>query len=298
MEPTNAIEKNHQSHESHWDNYLFQKEARLFTLRNEDCVSYKVSEIVLNLFNPFFHGNPTWLTIGDYNGFEASFLNKRGVSATASDISDVFLKESHKEGLIQEYAKINVEAIDFPSDHFDYVSCKEAFHHFPRPYVGLYEMIRVARKGVMLIEPLDVLSAIPLLLFLKGICDKINPLLINKIWKNRFSWESVGNYVYKVSERELEKVAMGISLPCIAFKGLNVLRNEPLCGNIEVPHNRKVMSKINEKLWRLELLSKLHLLPHNSLCALLFKTMPEESIIRQMKEMGYRILPLPKNPYL
>ena len=65
----------------------------------------------------------------------------------------------------------------------------------------------------------------PLLLFLKNVLDLFNPFLINKIWKNRFSWEKVGNYVFKISDREVEKIAMGLGLPCIAFKEMNVLFN-------------------------------------------------------------------------
>jgi hypothetical protein len=35
------------------------------------------------------------------------------------------------------------------------------------------------------------------------------------------SFEPAGNYVYCVSERELEKAAYGLNLPAVAFKGLN-----------------------------------------------------------------------------
>jgi hypothetical protein len=44
---------------------------------------------------------------------------------------------------------------------------------FPRTYIGTYEMIRVAGKAAIIIEPIDI----------------INPYLINKVWKNRFSFE-------------------------------------------------------------------------------------------------------------
>jgi ubiquinone/menaquinone biosynthesis C-methylase UbiE len=106
----------------------------------------------------------------------------------------------------------------------DYVFCRESFHHFPRAYLGVYEMIRVAKKGVILIEPIDILSKVPLVLLIKNLCDLVSPTIINKIWKNRFSWETVGNYVFKISEREIEKIAMGIGLPCIAFKEINKIQ--------------------------------------------------------------------------
>ena len=34
-------------------------------------------------------------------------------------------------------------------------------------------------------------------------------------------YEEVGNFGYAISEREMEKVALGLGLPAVAFKGLN-----------------------------------------------------------------------------
>lgn len=38
-------------------------------------------------------------------------------------------------------------------DAFDYVLCKDSYHHMPRPMIALYQMLRVARRAVVLIEP-------------------------------------------------------------------------------------------------------------------------------------------------
>ena len=125
----------------------------------------------LDILKPLLKQKNTWLTIGDYNGFEAQYFKEHNQSVVASDISDAFLKEAKKEGFIEEFKKLNVEHLDLSENSFDYLSCREAFHHFPRAYLGLYEMIRVAKKGVVLIEPFDVLLKMPLLLFLKNTCD-------------------------------------------------------------------------------------------------------------------------------
>jgi ubiquinone/menaquinone biosynthesis C-methylase UbiE len=111
------------------------------------------------------------------------------------------LKVSKELGLINEFNIENAEMLSMSDDQVDYILCKESYHHFPRPYAALYEMIRVAREAIVIIEPQDPISKMPLLLSLVNICGKINPNFINKIWKNRFSFEPVGNYVYKVSER-------------------------------------------------------------------------------------------------
>jgi hypothetical protein len=161
-------------------------------------------------------------------------------------------------------------------------------------------MIRVSKTATVLVtEPIDILSKMSLLVLVKNICDKINPLLINKIWKNRFSWEPVGNYVFKISEREIEKIAMGIGLPCIAFKRYdNFKSHENIEGLFDVPINKKLYRKIKLKLAIRSFISSLGIIPHGSLCCVLFKEQPGEKVVRWMKNLGFIIIPLPKNPYL
>jgi hypothetical protein len=188
----------------------------------------------------------------------------------------------------------------YGDNSFDYVMCKEAFHHFPRAYLGLYEMIRVSRNAtILLTEPIDILSKMSLLVLIKNICDKIHPLLINKLWKNRFSWETVGNYVFKVSAREIEKIAMGMGLPYIAFKRYEIFAtHKNIDGLSDVPLNQKLYRKIKVKLALRSLVSSLGIVPHSSLCCVVFKEQPSEAIIRHMKEKGFVTLQLPANPYL
>jgi hypothetical protein len=190
-----------------------------------------------------------------------------------------------------------VEHINLKESSIDYVFCREAFHHFPRAYLGIYEMIRVAKKGVILIEPIDILSKMPLLLFIKNMLDLINPVLINKIWKNRFSWEIVGNYVFKISEREIEKIAMCIGLSCLAFKEINVLLDTKE-DTLTVPTDYKLLKKLQRQLSFLIFFSKLRLIPYNTLCSVIFKEMPDNELLNKLKENGYKIIKLPRNPYL
>lgn len=295
------LEKNaaklHQFHAKNIDNLIVQRDERFFVLKNKDCVGYKLNIRTLDLLTPLLKTKNTWLTIGDYNGFEAQYFSEKNQDVLATDISGTFLKEAYNQNLINRFQVENVEYLSFKEDSFDYVSCREAFHHFPRAYLGLYEMIRVAKKGVIIIEPIDPIQIIPLLLFLKNILDCFNPLLINKIWKNRFSWEIVGNYVFKISEREIEKIAMGINLPFIAFKGINVLLqiND---NTYEVPHNKKIWKKLIAKINRKNFLCKLGLIPYNTLCSIIFKEMPTEDELLELKKLGYKLIPLPKNPYI
>jgi hypothetical protein len=178
--------------------------------------------------------------------------------------------------------------------------CKEAFHHFPRAYLGLYEMIRVSKIATILVtEPIDILSKMSLLVLIKNVCDRIHPLLINKLWKNRFSWETVGNYVFKISEREIEKIAMGMGLPYIAFKKYtNFNGHKKYDGMMDVPLNQKLYEKIKLKLAGRSLISSLGIVPHGSLCCVVFKEQPSEEIVKNMKDKRFITIQLPANPYL
>jgi len=291
----------HEAHERYRQDSHSKGEDGFFLHRNTDCVAYKLKTRSLNLISPLLKEKNNWLTIGDFNGFEAKYLAEHNQEVTASDISDVFLVDAYEQNLIENYKRINVEHIDYEEDSFDYLFCREAFHHFPRAYLGIYEMIRVARKGAILIEPIDVLAKMPLLLFLKNICDIFNPLLINKIWKNRFSWEVVGNYVFKISEREVEKIAMGMGLSCIAFKEINIrLATVPeKWGDCDkIPMDMKLYRKLNRKFSVWNFFCKLRIIPYNRLCAIIFKEKPQEELLQELRKNKYKVIELPENPYL
>lgn len=294
------ISINHQAQEENIKILSVKKEQLLFHIKNKDCAAYLLTAAPLIYLDPFLGSRKTWLTVGDYNGFEANYLLEKGQQVTASDISDAMLHEAKAEGLIKDFSKQNVEQLTFEDGTFDYVMCKEAFHHFPRAYLGLYEMIRVSRIAViMLTEPIDMLSKISVLMFIKNVFDKINPLLINRLWKNRFSWETVGNYVFKISEREIEKVAMGIGLPFIAFKHYtNYASHQQVDGLTDVPLNKKVYGRIKRKLALRSFISSTGIVPHGSICSIIFKEQPSETLIHTLKKQGFVTLQLPANPYL
>jgi hypothetical protein len=68
-----------------------------------------------------------------------------------------------------------------------------------RPYAAIYEFFRVARYGVVIIEPQDPWVDWPCRM------DITSP-----------HYESVGNYVYQYSARELEKIAYGLNITGVA----------------------------------------------------------------------------------
>jgi SAM-dependent methyltransferase len=43
--------------------------------------------------------------------------------------------------------------MDLPDESFDLVVVQDGLHHLPRPVLGLNEMVRVARRAVVVLEP-------------------------------------------------------------------------------------------------------------------------------------------------
>ncbi len=260
------IDKSYQEHQEHF-NKLFEKEKEERLISNESNLK------PLEVLKPFFEEKKKWLTIGDYNGTEANYIKNHNQIVTASNITDVFLREALKRGLIDDCSQQNAESLTYEDDFFDFAVMKETFHHLPRPYIAIYEMLRVCREAVIFVaEPVDILSKISFLVFLKNILDKINPLLINKFWKNRFSYENFLdgkkiNYVYKVSEREMEKLAAAVKLPIVAFKEHNINSGRMY-----------------------DMLSFLKIIPKNSLTCVIFKKPPSKSVLDAMKRVNYKIL--------
>ncbi|MCS6794874.1 MAG: class I SAM-dependent methyltransferase [Raineya sp.] len=261
-------------------------------------INYFLHLRLFNLALPIIKPQDSWLTVGDGYGFDAHFLKEQGCKVTASDISTTFLELSQNAGLIENYSAENAEKLSFADNTFDFVFCKEAFHHFPKPFVAVYEMLRVAKKGIILIEPQDPISRMPLLLALRNILDNIQTNLLEKIWKNRYSFEPVGNYVFKLSERECEKIAMGLFLPAIAFKGIQNNYYQKDISNVPATKKSKVFQKMNFKIFRDTLLARLGILPYQILSAIIFKQMPDQATIKKLKEAQYRFYVLPPNPYL
>lgn len=257
-----------------------------------------LQQIFFKSLNPLLvDKNHTWLTIGDAYGFDAQYILSSGNRAIASDLSNEFLSIAQKHQIVEDFCIQNAEALDYEDNSIDYILCKESYHHFPRPYAALYEMTRVAKKGFILMEPQDPVLRMPFLLGLVNVVSSFSDTLSQRLWKNRFSYEPVGNFVYKLSERELEKFAAGLNLPMIAFKKLNPNfyfegANETLASK----RNLKFLSIYFKKQIR-DFLSAIGIMPAQVLCAVVFKTVPNGNTLRDLKNAGYQIIKIPRNPY-
>ncbi|MEO6852262.1 MAG: methyltransferase domain-containing protein [Mucilaginibacter sp.] len=89
-------------------------------------------------------------------GGEGIFFKKNGFkSVTVSDISDNSLKICNLFDPEMPTIMLNGESLDVPDNAYDLVVVQDGLHHLPRPVSGFTEMLRVAKKGIIVVEPYD-----------------------------------------------------------------------------------------------------------------------------------------------
>lgn len=305
-EKQDFFNESYEKHATHFK--LYAKDGQRQTIAQnwlrEDTIGAYLAHKRHSIADPLLEGYPRaeWLTVGDGRyGSNAHYLLSKGGDATATDISDYLLKEGVTMGFISKYSQENAEALSFADESFDFVLCIEAYHHFPRPMKALYEMLRVARKGVVLLEPPDQyiyanvfqLLFRKFLLFLNGL-GVFKRLMGKEVKKH--TYEDVGNYVYKISEREIEKVALGLNYPYVAFKKINQFYTGGI--DAEVANDQsKLFRKVKTYTSILNMLTKLRLIEPSLLSVIIFKETPNEPCKKKMKADGYKLVKLPGNPY-
>jgi ubiquinone/menaquinone biosynthesis C-methylase UbiE len=273
-------------------------------LRN-DTVDFWRHDRMYKPLSPLLKNNPKtkWLTVGDGRlGLDSIKLKKiePTLDILPVDITTVLLEYAKKNDLIKDYSKENAEKLSFADNTFDFAFCKESFHHFPRPYIALYEMIRVAKNAVILIEPNEIgILARPLTGRLWIRFKKFIRQIIRKkgLHIDTGNFEEVGNYVYTVSKREIEKVALGIGLTTVAFYYFNDVY---IYGTEfeKAESSSKLFKKIKAAIRKKDIKSKLRIDPYKNIITIIFKQKPSEKICRELVENKFEIVQLPDNPYI
>jgi ubiquinone/menaquinone biosynthesis C-methylase UbiE len=291
----------YQQHAEHYKEYTHngEKAVHAKTWFENDTVDAWRHLQMYQVLDPILATEPRakWLTVGDGRyGKDAKYITDKRCDALATDISDYLLKEAKDIGYITKYKLENAESLSFQNSEFDYVFCKESYHHFPRPMLALYEMLRVASSGVLLIEPNDayIFNRYSEILFRKF--KNIVKFFLGKTI-NKHSFEESGNYLFSISRREIEKVALGLNYHTVAFKGINdayfsgvefekILDNGPL--------QKKVIRLINIK----NILCKSGFIDYEILASIIFKTKPSQELLLHLIDEGFEIIHLPINPHI
>lgn len=251
------------------------------------------------LLDPLLATDPaaTWLTVGDGRyGSDANYIAGKGLNVVASDLAETLLREAKERGYIPEYRVENAEALALPDGAFDYVFCKESYHHFPRPMLALYEMLRVARRGVVLIEPNDAeVGAGVLALIARRTKAALRAALGRTAPPPLF--EEAGNYLYAISRREMRKAALGLGFPAVAFRGINDHFVEGV--QLEAFAARGPLGRaVRRRIAVQDLLCRAGLKDYGLLAAVLFKAAPAAATRDALAAHGYAVETLPENPFL
>lgn len=256
---------------------------------------------MLSHIDPLLTAYPSadWLTVADGRwGTAARYIEMKGGKALATDIDDRLLQTAVQHGLLREYRNENAEKLSFHDDAFDFAYCKESFHHFPRAYVALYEMLRVSKIAVIITEPRDWLPPPFTRRIMQLIKHSIKKLLNMEIaHPDSGNYEPIGNYVFTVSERELQKIALGLSLPAVAFRNFQDVYLEGV-EQEKQSDNGPLLKKLKSKLFVNNVLRFIRIEKTNHITGIIFKTPVSGELRRQLSVMGFTIVDLPRNPYL
>lgn len=293
-------------HEEEWNKCLNDSERKKISktwVKNGTLDKWRHKRMLKGI-DTLITKTSTWLTLGDGRyGTDANYIIEKGGNAHASDISDKLLKIGNEIGFIKDYSEENAENLSFKDETFDFILIKEAFHHFPRPWIALYESFRVCKKGVILIEPNDINSPsnrfrLRIFNILKNL---VKLLFKKKTFSSGYNFEKVGNFIYTINERELEKFLLGMHYRNIAFKKLSDfylkdaeyinLNSKELKDKIKIQFLKKII------LFK-ELLSTLGFTENDLLCTILFKEEPDLNTLTKLKRSKWILKKLPKNPFI
>jgi len=232
----------------------------------------------------------SWLTIGDGRcGSDSIYLKYAGAKHIhTSSITDLSFKTAQQNGWIETYSAENAENLSFNDNSFDFVLCKESYHHFPRPAIGFYEMLRVSRIGVVLIEP--NLAGFSPLKFMKTIFKKITS-------RSVFSeYEPSGNYIFRLDPKQLYHMARAMNLPAMATAFHNDFYHPRLFKSAVRTRLETIIFKIGIGIQNS--LCFLRLLAPGGVSCVVFKKSLTDIEINQMKRSGINVTALIRNPYI
>lgn len=240
---------------------------------------------------PLLHACPgaTWMTVGDGNyGSDANFLARHGARAVATSITDETLQVARKLGYVEAIRAENAESLSAGDDSFDFVLCKEAYHHFPRPPVAFYEMLRVARKAVVLIEPADGPSRI---------LDRFRALLKTLLRGDASAdFEPSGNFIYRLEIREVRKMAAALGHAGIAWLPFNDFYH-PWSSRGEYRRRSPRTWLLRFGIALQDFFCAIGLMRPGLACAIAFKERPGIPLQSALRAAGFRIRFSPRNPY-
>ena len=314
-----SVDQSYKLHEQNsWNsNGKRDTEENIKLWKRRDTVDYWCHQKKFDTILPLINNDKSakWLTVGDGRyGSDARYFQEHGIDVLATDLNTEILERAKNDGYINKFEKVNAERMPFDDNQFDYSFCKGSYHHFPRPFVALCEMLRVSKKAVCLIEPQDQhiftrdrIKKFPAKdLLYRAFVNYVRVTFLKKepiavigeigMPDLRPEYEPVGNYIYDISRQELEKVCYGQNFDAIAFMDIN--EHYIFGGESEVANDdSEIFKKLKSELKTMDERCQKGIQNYNYLIAILFKEMPTEKVISDMTKIGFEVEKLTKNPY-
>jgi SAM-dependent methyltransferase len=129
------------------------------------------------------------LSVCGGDGLEAEYLRRRGARVTMVDLSPAGVAAARARHPELRAQVMDAERLSFADGSFDWPVVLDGLHHLSRPLQGLYEMERVARRGLLVLEAQD---SWPVRCMVRlGLAD---------------AWDPAGGYVYRFTRREMQKI--------------------------------------------------------------------------------------------
>jgi ubiquinone/menaquinone biosynthesis C-methylase UbiE len=312
MEKSDFKQLSYQKHSTWFEQYVLDDEKRKHaeTWLKEGTVDAWRHDRMYATLEPLLTACPgaSWVTIGDGRyGRDAHYIQGRGGKAHATDIADSLLKVGKENGYIQSFSQENAEALSFRDAEFDWAFCKESFHHFPRPMLALYEMLRCVSQGLVLIEPNEVILPQSLVSDLSKRIRKLCLMLkLHRLLRflpkpkrlgGPDGFEPAGNYIYRLSFREVEKASIALGLAAVAQKGFNDRYKEGVEYEQASPDSQ-VFTQLKADIANADDLCEAGVVDYDMTTVIIFKNAPSAELRKALEQSGFFIRMLPANPYL
>jgi len=130
------------------------------------------------------------------SGVDAHYLKRlyKGIQLYFSDINLASMEKLHSNFKKGTAALSDNHYMAFKDNSFDFVFIAASIHHLKEPIRGLYEFIRIAKEGVIVIEPNDS--------WLVRFFEFFG-------WASEYEVEH-DNYVYRFNKRDIHKIAKAL----------------------------------------------------------------------------------------
>lgn len=197
------------------------------------------------------------------------------------------VKLGHLNGIT--VSALNAEHLELPDASFDLSLCSQAYHHVRRAPLAFYEFMRVSRLGFVLIEPVEYPPR-PL-----DVVRTLAKVLLRRTKPIYDLFEPAGNYIYRLSERDILRMLTAVQLPWFAIKTFNSFYVRWLALQRRDSLLARILFKIGTGVQ--DVLSFCHLMTPG-LCVVFVPTSPDAESARETLRAGqFRIVSIPKNPY-